>query len=68
MCTTKNEREVMVCDVAIDRVRNEVETALRGGVRYTHVDGEGTLVAAEGWVDSDQFQKVVQAAIAVAQA
>ena len=67
MCTTKNEREVMVCDVSIERVRQDLEAALPARVRYTHVDGVGTLVAADTSVDSERFQAVVQAAIAAAQ-
>lgn len=36
MCTFKDERTVLVCDVAISHVRREMEVALAGGgVRYT---------------------------------
>jgi hypothetical protein len=44
-----------------------METALRGGVRYTQVDGEGTLVEVDATVDSARFQDLIQAAIAAAQ-
>lgn len=67
MCTTKSEREVMVCDVAIESVRQELQTSLGGGVRYTTVEGEGTLVEAEASADAERFQTAVQAAIAAAQ-
>jgi hypothetical protein len=67
MCETQSERRVMVCDVAIVHVRQQLETALGGGVRYTAIDGEGTLVEADATLDPERFQGVVQAAIAAAQ-
>lgn len=67
MCTRHSDRSMMVCDVAIGRVRLELEAALGGGVRYTHVHGEGTLVDVDATVDSERFQELIQAAVAADQ-
>lgn len=69
MCTFKDDRTVMVCDVAIGRVREELQEALgRDDVRYTVVDGQGTLVEAVPEADTESFADRVRAAIADVQA
>lgn len=44
MCTCNDNAAVTVCDIAIDRVRSDLEHAFPGAVRFTHLEGEGTLV------------------------
>lgn len=39
MCTVTDERAVLVCDVAIEHVRQAVAAACGDRVRYTIVDG-----------------------------
>jgi hypothetical protein len=63
MCTYQGNRRVLVCDVAIARVRQEVSAAFGTRVRYTPVDGRGTLVEAEPGVDADQFTALMREAI-----
>jgi hypothetical protein len=68
MCTFKNPHAAMVCDVAIGRVRHELEAALpTEDVHYTSVDGQGTLVEAAPGTDATLFAERVQNAIAEAQ-
>jgi hypothetical protein len=59
---------MMVCDLAIGRVREDLDAVLRGEIQYTHVDGQGTLVEAGPSVDADRFQLLIQEAISAAQA
>lgn len=66
MCTFKSEREVMVCDVAIGAVRAELEADLGDAVRYTVIDGAGTLVEGRADLDGRQFRKLVEIGIAAA--
>ncbi|GAC1329099.1 MAG: hypothetical protein NVSMB2_28260 [Chloroflexota bacterium] len=67
MCDFKDERTVQVCDVAIDHVRRVVHAEFGDKVRYTTLDGEGTLVRADADVDADAFGERARAAIAAAQ-
>lgn len=67
MCTFKDERTVLVCDVAIGHVRRNLEKTFGNRVRYTPVEGQGTLVEAEGNVDGRPFTAIARAAIAEAQ-
>jgi hypothetical protein len=67
MCTFRDERTVLVCDPAIDRVRAAVGTAFADAVRFTHVDGEPTLVEAHDSVDAGRFGELVRVAIATSQ-
>lgn len=67
MCTFKNERTVLVCDVAIGRVRQELVKAFGDRVRCTPIDGEGTLVEVAPDVDGHQFTDLARAAIDAAQ-
>ncbi len=66
MCDFKNDRTVMVCDVAIGHIRNELQKAAVEGVKFTHVDWEGTLVEADPEIDVDAFTQAVRAGIAEA--
>ena len=67
MCTVTGERTVLVCDLAIDRVRREVTAALGLGVRFTHVDFQPTLVEAAPEANAKRFVEIVLAASAAAQ-
>lgn len=67
MCTFNHEAAVTVCDVAIDRVRSDLEHAVPGAVRFTHIEGEGTLVEPGADVERGQFGTVINAAISRAQ-
>ncbi len=67
MCTFNHEAAVTVCDVAIDRVRSDLEDTFPGGVRFTHLEGAGTLVEADSDLEPAQFGIVIKAAIARAQ-
>jgi hypothetical protein len=69
MCTFKDERAVLVCDVAIGRVREEIEAAFTGGdgVRYMVVDGQGMLGAASPGIDAERLTTGARTALAEAQ-
>jgi hypothetical protein len=67
MCTFKDEQTVMVCDVAIGRVREYLQETFGEGVQYTTVDGKGTLVQAPPTIDAARFQSVTREAIAASQ-
>lgn len=67
MCTFQNKATVMVCDVAIGRVGSDLEDMLPGDIRFTHLDGAGTLVEADAAVHPGLFGAVVRAAIAEGQ-
>lgn len=67
MCTFHSDREVQVCDVAIDHIKAELTTQ-GDAIRYTHLDGEGTLVQVVGnEVDPDHFEKLVRNGMAAAE-
>jgi hypothetical protein len=67
MCTFENEKNVLVCDLAIRQVRKAVTEAFGDAVQFTPVDGQGTRVEARPSVDQAAFQAVARAAIAAAQ-
>ena len=67
MCTFHDRAAVTVCDIAIGRVRSDLEDAFPGAVRLTHLEGAGTLVEADGALEPGRFDTVVRAAIAEAQ-
>jgi hypothetical protein len=66
MCTFKDERTVLVCDVAIGRVKEDLGATFDDGVRYTVVDGTGTLVEVGQDVDAARFTALARKAIAQA--
>ncbi len=66
MCTFKSERQVMVCDIAIGKVRAATESVFGHEVCFTVVDGEGTLVEAPAEIDAARFEAIVMDAIVVA--
>ena len=67
MCTFKDQQTVLVCDVAIGQVRERLTAAFGETIRYTPIDGQGTLVQAPDDMASEQFQELTRAAIAKAQ-
>ncbi len=67
MCTFNHETAVTVCDVAIGPVRTDLEDAFPGAVRFTQLEGAGTLVEADPDLEPAQFGTVIKAAIARAQ-
>ncbi len=67
MCTFHDDRTVEVCDVAIGRVRAELQAAFGERVRFTSRHGEPTLVEATADVDAGEFTGVARRAIDAAQ-
>jgi hypothetical protein len=67
MCTMEHERSVVVCDVAIQRVRVAVAMAFPAGITYQVVEGQGTRIDADATVDAEQFSVLVRQAITEAQ-
>jgi hypothetical protein len=67
MCTFENERAVVVCDVAIRRVREVVNAVFGDVVQFTPITGQGTRVEVPPSVDEEVFQGVAREAIAAAQ-
>lgn len=67
MCTFDHETAVTVCDVAIGRVRSNLEEAFPGAIRFTHLEGAGTLVEADSELEPARFAAIVRGAIAEAQ-
>jgi hypothetical protein len=67
VCTFEDERSVVVCDVAIERVRRDVDLVFGAEVRYTAVEGEGTRVAAAENIDAEAFATHMRKAIVAAQ-
>lgn len=65
MCTFQDDdRSAMVCDVAIDHVREAITRALGGpagpGARFTVRHGEGTLVELDPGLDTARFRAAVE--------
>lgn len=67
MCTFHSDKEVQVCDVAIDHVKAQLASEGEA-VRFTHLEGEGTLVQAVGDVDLGLFEQRVRNGMAAAEA
>jgi hypothetical protein len=67
MCTFENDHRVLVCDLAIHRVREAASRAFGDAVQFTPVPGEGTLVEVPPIIDEKTFQEVTRVAIAAAQ-
>jgi hypothetical protein len=67
MCTFENERAVVVCDIALRRVREAVHAAFGDVVQLTPITGQGTWVEVPPSVDEEVFQRVAREAIAAAQ-
>jgi hypothetical protein len=68
MCTFENEKTVVVCDLALHRVRAALSAAFGDALEFTPIEGQGTRVEARPSVDEAAFQAVARAAIAAAQA
>lgn len=60
MCTFKSDRTAMVCDVAIEVVKEELAGTVGERVSYTVRHGEGTLVEAGPEVDAKAFAEAVR--------
>ena len=67
MCTFHDETAVTVCDVAITRVRSDLEGTFLGAVTFTHVDGKGTLVEVDPAVEPARFDTASRLSITAAQ-
>ena len=67
MCTFENEQSVVVCDIAIQGVREAVSAAFGDAVQFTPAPGQGTRVEALPSVEKKAFQEVAREAIAAAQ-
>ena len=67
MCTFENDHLVLVCDLAIQRVREATQSAFGDAVQFTHIEGMGTRVEIPPTVDTEAFQEVTREAIAAAQ-
>jgi hypothetical protein len=67
MCTYENERRILVCDIAIHRVREAVSATFGDVVQFTPAPGQGTRVEAPPTIDEEAFQEVTCTAIAAAQ-
>jgi len=68
MCTFKDDRTVEVCDVAIGRVRAELDQRFAGSVVYVQREGAPTLVLAGADLPASEFRSEAERAIAAAQA
>jgi hypothetical protein len=67
VCTVEGERAMLVCDLAIGRVRQELTTAFEHGITFTHVDFQPTLVEAGPDIDAERFIAIVRSASAASQ-
>lgn len=69
MCTFNGYRELTVCDVAIKPVKAALGADLNGeAVRYTHLEGEGTLIEVVGQAVGVQlFERLVKEGMAEAE-
>jgi hypothetical protein len=66
VCTFENEQSVVVCDIAIGKVREATSRAFGDAVQFTPVKGAGTRVEVGPTVDTATFQEVTRQAIAEA--
>jgi hypothetical protein len=67
MCTFEKEYSVLVCDLAIDQVREAVNTAFGDAVQFTPVPGQGTRIEVAPTIDEKVFRDVAREAISAAQ-
>jgi hypothetical protein len=67
MCTFENDHRVLVCDIAIHRVREATSRAFGDAVQFTPTEGAGTCVEVPPTIDAEAFQAVTREAIAAAQ-
>jgi hypothetical protein len=54
----------MVCDVAIGDVKDLLTADLGETIKYTPVDGQGTLLEAAAAIDVNRFEELVRTGIA----
>ena len=67
MCTFENDHRVLVCDIAIRRVREATSRAFGDAVQLTPTEGAGTRVEVPPTIDAEAFQEVTREAIVAAQ-
>jgi hypothetical protein len=67
MCTFEHDHRVLVCDLAIHRVREATSRAFGDAVQFTPTEGAGTRVEVSPTIDAETFQEVTREAIAAAQ-
>ncbi|HVB76237.1 MAG TPA: hypothetical protein VNI34_00275 [Candidatus Nitrosotalea sp.] len=63
MCTVKSPNEIMVCDVARDRVRDLLLQRLGDSAQLELVHGEGTRVACVDPSRTVEFQASIKEAL-----
>lgn len=68
MCSFITSTEVIVCDVARDRVRDALERTLGGAFVFETVHGEGTRVTCADPDRAGEFKATVGRALADSQA
>jgi hypothetical protein len=64
MCTVRNSTEAMVCDVALEGVRELMIGRLGAQVRFEAVPGEGTRVTCLDPARSAEFRRCLEEALA----
>ncbi|HZV53287.1 MAG TPA: hypothetical protein VFD49_26415 [Candidatus Dormibacteraeota bacterium] len=64
MCTVKSSTEAMVCDVAVEHVRELMVARLGAQVRFESVSGEGTRVSCLDPARSAEFRRCLEEALA----
>lgn len=67
MCTVKSAREVMVCEVSRDQVRETLTARLGPAISFQTVDGEGTRFECADPALTAEFQASVRDALGWAQ-
>lgn len=67
VCNFEDDRTVEVCDVAIVRVRAELDQRFAGSVVYVQREGAPTRVVAGPEVSASEFRSEAERAIASAQ-
>jgi hypothetical protein len=68
MCTFENDHRVLVCDLAIQGVREAASRAFGDAVQFTPVPGQGTRVEVPPTEDSEAFRGAWHALPAIAAA
>jgi hypothetical protein len=60
MCDIRDERSLVVCDVAVDRYRRVLSDRLGSTVSFTHVDHQPTLIECHDQSLLPEFQRLIQ--------
>jgi hypothetical protein len=64
VCAFRSPTEVMVCDVAVERVRRALEATFPATVTLETVHGQGTLVRCLDPEREDEFRALVERSLA----